>query len=95
MTLIKPVYSEPLSVTVPVVIITCTVLVGTVESVPVPPQILYKLNQGPIGAIYQLMKKPELKMTCLSPNNDEKAVLRIKCPFTFIWMESKYRTYMG
>ena len=38
MTLINPVYSEPLSVTVPVVISTCTVLVGTVESVPVPPQ---------------------------------------------------------
>ena len=35
---IKPVNSEPLSVTVPVVIGTCTVLVGTVESVPVPPQ---------------------------------------------------------
>ena len=33
---IKPVYSEPLSVTVPVVICTCRVLVGTVESVPVP-----------------------------------------------------------
>jgi len=35
---IKPVYSEPLSVTVPVVISTCTLLVGMVESVPVPPQ---------------------------------------------------------
>ena len=35
---IKPVHSEPLSVTVLVVIGTCTVLVGTVESVPVPPQ---------------------------------------------------------
>jgi len=34
---IKPVYSEQLSVTVPVVIGTCTVLVGMVESVPVPP----------------------------------------------------------
>ena len=34
---IKPVHSEPLSVTVPVVIGTCTVLVGTVEYVPVPP----------------------------------------------------------
>ena len=41
MTLIKPVYSEPLSVTVPVVIGTCMVLVGTVESVPVPPQYDY------------------------------------------------------
>ena len=35
---IKPVYSESLSVTVSVVIGTCTVLVGTVDSVPVPPQ---------------------------------------------------------
>ena len=35
---IKPVRSEPLSITVPVVIGTCMVLVGTVESVPVPPQ---------------------------------------------------------
>ena len=35
---IKPVYSEPLFVTVPVVIGTCMVLVGTEESVPVPPQ---------------------------------------------------------
>jgi len=35
---IKPVHSEPLSVTVPVVIGTPTVLVGMVESVPVPPQ---------------------------------------------------------
>ena len=37
-TQIKPVHSEPLSVTVPVVIGTCTVLVGTVESIPIPPQ---------------------------------------------------------
>ena len=35
---IKPVHSEPLSVTVPVVTGTCTVLVGKVISVPVPPQ---------------------------------------------------------
>ena len=32
MTLRKPVYSEPLSVTVPVAIGTCMVLVGTVDS---------------------------------------------------------------
>jgi len=37
---IKPVHSEPLPVTKPVVISTCTVLVGTVESVPVPPQVV-------------------------------------------------------
>ena len=36
MSLIKPVYSEPLSVTVPVVI--GMVLVGTVVSIPIPPQ---------------------------------------------------------
>ena len=35
---ILSVYSQPLTITVPVVIGTCTVLVGTVESVPVPPQ---------------------------------------------------------
>ncbi len=40
---IKPVHSESLSVTVPVVIGTCTVLVGTVTSVPVPPH-LYMLK---------------------------------------------------
>ena len=34
----RTVYSEPLSVAVPVVLGPCTVLVGTVESVPVPPQ---------------------------------------------------------
>ena len=34
---IKPVYSEPMSVTVPVVIGICSVLVGTVESVPIRP----------------------------------------------------------
>ena len=34
----KPVNTKPLSVTVPVVIGTGTVLVGMVESVPVPPQ---------------------------------------------------------
>ena len=38
----KPVYTEPLSVTVPVVIGTCAVLVGTVVSVPVPQQ--YKIK---------------------------------------------------
>jgi len=43
--LIKPVFTEPQSVTVPVLFGTCTVLVGTVESIPVPPQyiILYYL----------------------------------------------------
>ena len=35
-----PVYSELLSIIVTVVIGTCTVLVGTVVSVPVPPQYL-------------------------------------------------------
>ena len=39
MTPIKPVYSQLLSVTVTVVIGTCTVLVGAVEFVPVPPQV--------------------------------------------------------
>ena len=38
---IKPLFTEPLSVTVPVVFDTCTVLVGTVESIPVPPQQLF------------------------------------------------------
>ena len=38
----KPVYTKPLSVTVPVVFGTCTVLVGTVESIPVPPQYYIK-----------------------------------------------------
>ena len=35
----KASYSVPLSVTAPVVIGTCMVLVGMVESVPVPPQV--------------------------------------------------------
>jgi hypothetical protein len=36
--LYKPVYTEPLSITVPVVICTCMVLVGTIVSIPVLPQ---------------------------------------------------------
>jgi len=48
----KPVYSEPLSVTVPVAIGICTVLVGTIESVPVLPQNLGTIERKPKILMY-------------------------------------------
>ena len=55
----KLVYSEPLSVIVPVVIGTCTVLVGTVLPIPVPPHI-HILEGGTdlIQAVHLCYKHP-------------------------------------